>query len=95
MEEAIVDVALDLNSLSSECSIQMRDQEGMFTNNPDQAQFLPDTQQGYQTSNCWPQNRADRVENLRLSVAAGTYRIDSARLALCILRNSTHFLETR
>jgi anti-sigma28 factor (negative regulator of flagellin synthesis) len=95
MEEAIVDVALDLSLLPSECSVQMGDQEGMFTDNKDQAQFLAGAQQGCQTSNCWTQSRANRVESLRLSVAAGTYHIDSARLALCILRNSTHFLETR
>jgi anti-sigma28 factor (negative regulator of flagellin synthesis) len=93
MEEAIVDVELDLNLLPSEPPVQSGDQESMFTDRQDL--FLTDAQQSSQAPHSWLQDRAARVENLRLSVAAGTYRIDSARIALCILRNSTHFLETR
>jgi len=95
MEEAIVDVALDLNLLPAERSVQPGGHEDMFTDNQDQDQLLAGVQQGYPASRRWPQNRAAWVETLRLSVAAGTYQVDSAQLALCILRNSTRFLETR
>lgn len=94
MEEAIVDVALDLNLLPSEASLQEGAHEDMFTDNRDQAQFLANTQKGSQDSRGWPQNRAAWVEALRLSIASGSYRIDSAELAQCIVRNSTRFLET-
>lgn len=42
----------------------------------------------------WPEERAARVEALRACVANGTYVIDSAELARCLLRNATRFVET-
>lgn len=94
MEEAIVDVALDLNLLPSEAAPQTEAPEDMFTDNRDQAQPLANRQKGRQASRSWPHNRAARVESLRLSISNGVYQIDSAELAQCILRNSTRFLET-
>lgn len=93
MEEAIVDVALDLNLLPSEVDLQAGAREDMLTDNRDQAQLLANAQKGSQASRGWPQNRAARIEALRLSIASGIYRIDSTELAQCILRNSTRFLE--
>ena len=95
MEEAIGDIALDLKPPPSECSIQPGVQEDMLTDNRDQAQLSPGVQNGSEASALWSQNRADRVEALQVSVASGTYRVDTAELALCILYNTTHFLETR
>lgn len=95
MEEAIVDVALDLHLPPSECPIQPGVQKNMLTDNRDQVQLPPHVQKGYEATRHWPQNRAARVETLRLNIADGTYQIDTVELALCILRNSTHFLETR
>lgn len=92
MEEAIVDSAPDLNLPPSECSVQSGVQEDMLTDN--QAQFLASVQKGFLASRRWPQNRAAWVENLRQSVTSGVYHVDSAKLALCIWRNSTRFLET-
>jgi hypothetical protein len=94
MEEAIVDVALDLDLLRSETAFQMGVYEDMLTDNRDQAQLLANTQRESQASNRWPHNRAARIEALRLSIASGAYQIDSTELAWCILRNSTRFLET-
>ncbi len=94
MEEAIVDVALDLNLLPSESTFQTGVCEDMLTDNRDQAQFLANAQRDSHASHIWPHNRAARIEALRLSIASGTYHIDSAELAQCILRNSTRFLET-
>lgn len=95
MEKAIVDIALDLKPPPPEYSIQLGVQEDMLTDNRDQAQLLPGVQKGYEASRLWYQNHALRVEALRLSVASGTYQVDTAELALCILYNTTHFLETR
>lgn len=95
MEEAIGDIALDLKPPPSERSIRLGVQEDMLTDNRDQAQFSHGAQKGSEASALWPQNRADRVEALQLSVASGTYHVDTAELALCILYNTTHFLETR
>ena len=94
MEEAIVDVALDLNLLPAEETLQPGIQEDMLTDNRDQAPFLANAQRDSQASRGWPHDRAARIEALRLSIASGTYQIDSAELAQCILRNSTRFLET-
>lgn len=94
MEEAIVDVALDLDLLRSETAFQMGVYEDMLTDNRDQAQPLAHEQRDNQASRSWPRNRAARIEALRLSIASGAYQIDSAELARCILRNSTRFLET-
>lgn|SRR5690242_10085382 len=94
MEEAIVDVALDLNRLPSGAEPQAGVSGEMCTDNRDQAQLLTNMQKGSQASRGWPQNRAAWVEALRLSVVSGSYRIDSAELAQCIVRNSTRFLET-
>lgn len=94
MEEAIVDVALDLNLLPPETAFRAGVHEDMLTDNRDQAQLLANAQRDSQASRIWPHNRAARIETLRLSIASGTYRIDSAELAQCILRNSTRFLET-
>lgn len=93
MEEAIVDVALDLNLRPPE-HVQADARQGMSTDNQDQAQLLARVPEDSQASSHWPRSRAARVEALRLSVANGTYRVDSADLAQCILRNSTRFLET-
>jgi anti-sigma28 factor (negative regulator of flagellin synthesis) len=93
MDEAIVDVALDLNLSASEPTLQAGVQEDMLTNNRDQAQLLAHVQQSSLAANRWPQNRAARVEALRLSVANGSYQVDSAELAHCILRNTTRFSE--
>lgn len=95
MEEAIVDVALDLNLPPSECFIQIGVQEDMLTDNRDQVQLPSHVQKGYEASRRWPQDRAARVETLRQSIASGTYHVDTAELALCVWRNTTHFLETR
>jgi len=94
MEEAIVDVALDRNLLPPEATLQAEVQEDSCTNKRDQAQLLTTVQNSGSVSHRWPQSRAARVEALRLSVADGTYQVDSAELAECILRNSTRFLET-
>lgn len=94
MEEAIVDVALDLNLLQSEGALQAETQKDMRTENRDQTQLLANVPKGSQASRRWPENRAVRVETLRLSIASGTYHVDSTELAQCILRNSTRFLET-
>lgn len=94
MEEAIVDVALDLNRLPSETAFQTGVREDMLTDNRDQAQFLANAQRDSQASRGWPHDRAARIEALRLSIASGTYQVDSVDLAQCILRNSTRFLET-
>jgi anti-sigma28 factor (negative regulator of flagellin synthesis) len=91
MEEAIVDIALDLNLLPPEANLQAGVQEDMLTDNRDQAPLLTNGQNSSPASYDWPQNRATRVETLRLNIAAGTYQIDSAELAECIIRNSTHF----
>ena len=95
MEEAIADIALDLKPPPSECSFQPEVQEDMLTDNRDQAQLPCGGQKGSEASDLWPQNRSVRVEALHLSIASGTYRVDTAELALCILHNTTHFLETR
>jgi anti-sigma28 factor (negative regulator of flagellin synthesis) len=95
MEEAIVDVTPDLNLPPYERPVQSGDQENMLTDNQDQTQLLASDQKGLEASSQCSERRATLVESLRLSVAAGTYHIDSAELALCILHNSTHFLETR
>jgi len=95
MEEAIVDDSPDLNLPPSEPLVHMGGPEMMFPDNQDQEQSLVGTQLSPHTPDQWLQNRAARVEQLRLRVAAGTYRIDSARLALGLLRNSTHFLENQ
>ncbi|HEX7736032.1 MAG TPA: flagellar biosynthesis anti-sigma factor FlgM [Ktedonobacteraceae bacterium] len=115
MEEAIVDVALDLNLLPAEHIPQQEAQQDRRTDHRDQAQLLasvpqvdqvssplwseepssddfPERPQGLVSS--WSRNRSARVEALRQCVANGTYQIDSAELALCILRNSTRFVET-
>ena len=94
MEEAIVDVALDLNLLPSETAFQTGVREDRLTDNRDQAQFLANVQRDSQASRGRPHDRAARIEALRLSIASGTYQVDSAELAQCILRNSTRFLET-
>jgi anti-sigma28 factor (negative regulator of flagellin synthesis) len=94
MEEAIVDVALDLNLLPAEEHLQPEAQEDMLTDNRDQAQHLAHVQESSQASCRWPQDRAARVETLRLSIANGAYHVDSAELAECIVRNSTRFVET-
>ena len=94
MEEAIVDVALDLNLPPSEEHFQPGVQEDMLTDNRDQAQHLAQVQKGSQASCRWPQDRAAWVETLRLSIANGAYHVDSAELAQCIVRNSTRFVET-
>ena len=93
MEEAMVDSVPDLNLLPSESALQARVQEDMLMDNQDQAQSLASVQK--QAAHCWPQNRAARIEALRLSIATGAYRIDSAELAQCVLRNFTRFLEAR
>jgi hypothetical protein len=89
MEEAMVEVALDLNPPPSGCLIQPGVQGDILTNNRDQVQ------KGYEATHRWPRNRGAQVEALRLSIASGTYQVDTTELALCILRNSTHFLESR
>ncbi len=94
MEEAIVDVALDLNLLPAEEMLQPGIQEDMLTDNRDQAQHLAHVHKDSQASCRRPQDRAARVENLRLSIANGAYHVDSAELAQCIMRNSTRFVET-
>lgn len=94
MEEAIVDVALDLTLPLSECCVQPGAQGDMLTDNRDQGQLPSRAQKGSEVPDHWPQNRTARVEALRLSIAAGTYHIDMSDLARCIMRNSTHFLET-
>jgi anti-sigma28 factor (negative regulator of flagellin synthesis) len=94
MEEATVDVALNLNPSLSESSVQSGVQGNMPTDNRDMVQLPSRAQKGSEASDLWPRNRVDRVEALRLSIASGTYQVDTAELALCILRNSTHFLET-
>jgi flagellar biosynthesis anti-sigma factor FlgM len=94
MEEAIVDVALDLNPPPSECLLQPGVQEDMFTDNRDQIQLSSSAQRGQEASRPRPEDRAARVEALRLSIASGMYQVDTAELASCILRNVTHFLET-
>jgi anti-sigma28 factor (negative regulator of flagellin synthesis) len=94
MEEAIVDVALDPNLLPSEASLPVEVQEDRCTDKQDQAQLLAHVQNSSLASHRWPQDRAARVEALRLSLANGTYQPDSAELAECIVRNSTRFLET-
>lgn len=94
MEEAIVDVALNLNLLPSEIAFQTEVHEDMLTDNRDQAQLLANAQRDRQDPRIWPHNRAARIEALRLSIASGTYQIDSAELARYIARNSTRFLET-
>ena len=95
MEEAIVDVALDLNPPPSEYLFQPGVQEDMLTDNRDQIQLPFNVQNSQEASRPWLENRTDRVEALRRSIASGTYQIDTPELASCILRNVTHFLETR
>lgn len=116
MEEAIVDVALDLNLLPPEHIHQQEAQQGIRTDHRDQAQLLatvlqaeqactPSPGSAKQLIRCSPrperewassrsQNRAARVETLRQCVANGSYHVDNAELARCILRNSTRFVET-
>ncbi|HEY0752392.1 MAG TPA: flagellar biosynthesis anti-sigma factor FlgM [Ktedonobacteraceae bacterium] len=115
MEEAIVDVALDLSLLPAQPTDQTEAQQNMRTDHGDQAQLLAIVPQVEQASSLiWHQerpsgnspernqslegpglrNRAARVEALRQCVANGAYQVDSAELALCILRNSTRFIET-
>jgi hypothetical protein len=94
MEEAIVDVALDLDLLRSETAFQMGVFEDMLTDNRDQAQPLANAQRENQASHSGLHDRAARIEALRLSIVSGVYQVDSAELARCILRNSTRFLET-
>ncbi|HLI68837.1 MAG TPA: flagellar biosynthesis anti-sigma factor FlgM [Ktedonobacteraceae bacterium] len=89
----MVDSVPDLDLLPSESALQAGVQEDMFMDRQDQARFLISVQK--QAAHCWPQNRAARVEALRLSIAAGAYRVDSAELAQCVLRNFTRFLEAR
>ena len=40
------------------------------------------------------EQRIARVEALKAQVRAGTYKVDSLRLAQCILENNSHFMET-
>jgi anti-sigma28 factor (negative regulator of flagellin synthesis) len=93
MEEAIGDVSLDLKPPPSECCFQPGVQEDMVTDNRDQAQLPLGVQE--EASRLWLLNRAAQIEALRLSIVSGTYQVDTAELALCILYNTTHFLETR
>ena len=116
MEEAIVEVALDLNQPPPEKSSQPEAQQDRRSDRRDQTPFLAPVSQvehvsspvwsQAQLSSCpsersleldssWSHERAARVEALRQCVASGTYVIDSAELAGCILRNSTRFAETR
>ncbi|HET8845107.1 MAG TPA: flagellar biosynthesis anti-sigma factor FlgM [Ktedonobacteraceae bacterium] len=95
MEEAIVDVAVDLNMPPAGNIRQPEVQEITLTNNRDVVQFPSGAQTGVEEDDPALRNRAARVEALRLNIAAGTYQIDNAELALCLLRNSTRFLETR
>lgn len=94
MEEATVDVALDPHLVPSERALQANVQTEVSMDNRDQARFLASIQKGRQTTRRWLQSRAARVESLRQSVASGNYQTDNAGLALCLLRNSTHFFET-
>jgi hypothetical protein len=116
MEEAIVDVALDLNLHLSEGDTQEECQQCTRTDHRDQAQLLATVPQAEQIfpvpgedgtqhasalppgndelSVLRPQERAARVEALRECVANGTYVVDSAELARCLLRNATRFVET-
>jgi anti-sigma28 factor (negative regulator of flagellin synthesis) len=91
MEEAVGDVALDLNPPPSECVTQPGVQEDFLTDNRDQIQ-LPASAQSDNARQC-SSGRAERVEALRLCIASGTYQVDTTELALCILRNATHLLE--
>ncbi len=95
MEEALVDIARNPNPPLSECCVQPGVQKDMLTDNRDQIQLPSRTQNGSGAADHRVQSHADRVEALRLSIASGTYQIDVAELALCIWRNTTHFLETR
>ena len=114
MEEAIVDVALDLHLPGRDT--QEGGQQGTHTDHRDQAQLLAPAPQSEPVSSAsdedgkqhasalpqrneglpdlWPEERAARVEALRERVANGTYVIDSAELARCLLRNATRFVET-
>ena len=95
MEEAIADIALDHKPPPSEGSIQSGVQGDMLTDNQDQAQLPPNAPKGSEASRLWFQKRTVRVEALHLGIASGTYQVDTAELARCILHNTTHFLETR
>jgi anti-sigma28 factor (negative regulator of flagellin synthesis) len=95
MEEAIVDVALDHTTPPVEKALQPGVQEAMLTTNRFSIQIPPGAQKGVEEADLSLRKRAVRVEALRLDIAAGTYQIDTTELAFCILRNSTHFLETR
>lgn len=94
MEEAIVDVALNPDLLPGEVSLPLEAQEDRYTDKQDQAQLLANAQNSSPASHRWPQTRAARVEALRVSLANGTYRLDSAELAECLVRSSTRFVET-
>ncbi len=109
MEEAIVDVALDLNLLPAghhpsgdaqqDRRIDQRDQAQLLATVPHTGQASPaqvelPLDQQQETSPTWVRNRAARIENLRQCVADGSYHVDIADLTHCILRNSTRFVET-
>ncbi len=70
--------------------------EQIFTvSGEDSTQHASDVPPGNdEISALWPQERAARVEALRECVANGTYVVDSAELARCLLRNATRFVET-
>ena len=52
---------------------------------------LPMGKPGRQASQHWPQGRRTRLGVLRTQVEAGTYQIESQKLAQCMLINETHF----
>jgi hypothetical protein len=96
MDEAIIDVALDLNPPPSECSVQPGVREDMLTDNRDKVPAPSGVPHDPPTTNQRSEEqRSERVKALRLSIASGTYQVDTADLALCILRNITHYLESR
>ena len=47
---------------------------------------------GVRAAQRWPQERNARIEELRSLVKSGSYRIDSAAVAECLLNNETHFV---
>jgi hypothetical protein len=48
---------------------------------------------GAQAAQQWSENRAARIEELRIQVEAGTYKVDSTTLAQRMLMNQSLFLD--
>ena len=50
---------------------------------------------GIEASQRWPQGRTLHLANLQAQIEAGTYKVESKALAMCMLGNETHFFKVQ